>query len=85
MEIPSVLVELDYISNPSRERKLRKSAYQEKLATALFDGSLSFFKKMGRLKLENEGRGAVSTSRSDIPEKTGEHSSLLAISGDYSL
>lgn len=50
MEIPSVLVELDYISNPARERKLKSGKHQQKLATALFDASIHFFEKMGRLK-----------------------------------
>ncbi|MFQ5518421.1 MAG: N-acetylmuramoyl-L-alanine amidase [Mariprofundus sp.] len=50
MEIPSVLVELDYISNPAREKKLKSKRHQQQLATALFDASLGFFRKMGRLK-----------------------------------
>jgi len=50
MEIPSVLVEMDYISNPVREKKLRNPRHQDRLATALFDASLGFFRKMGRLK-----------------------------------
>jgi len=50
MEIPSVLVELDFISNPAREKKLKNAHHQEKLASALFDASLGFFRKMGRMK-----------------------------------
>ncbi|ATX81462.1 N-acetylmuramoyl-L-alanine amidase [Mariprofundus ferrinatatus] len=50
MEIPSVLVELDYISNPAREKKLKSRDHQKKLASALFNASVSFFQKMGRLK-----------------------------------
>lgn len=50
MEIPSVLVELDYISNPSRERKLRDARHQQKLAEALYRGSIDFLRRMGRLK-----------------------------------
>ncbi len=50
MEIPSVLVELDFISNPQREKKLTNSRHQQRLATALFDASVVFFRKMGRLK-----------------------------------
>jgi len=50
MEIPSVLVELDYISNPRREKKLKSKKHQKQLATALFDASVNFFRKMGRLK-----------------------------------
>jgi len=49
MEIPSVLVELDYISNPTQEKKLRSSAHQSRLAAALLDASVVFFEKMGRL------------------------------------
>jgi len=50
MEIPSVLVELDYISNPVREKKLKSKKHQRLLASALFDASVDFFHKMGRLK-----------------------------------
>jgi len=50
MEIPSVLVELDYISNPAREKKLKSKSHQKKLASALFGASMNFFEKMGRIK-----------------------------------
>jgi len=65
LEIPSVLVELDYISNPSRERKLRDSSHQQELATALFHASQSFFEQMGRLKSSQASAGRVRTSRLD--------------------
>jgi len=48
-EIPSVLVELDYISNPKRERLLRSNKHQKRLATALLNASRSFLKQQGRL------------------------------------
>ena len=50
MEIRSVLVELDYISNPDREKKLKNKKHQEQLAAALFHASVDFFRKMGRLQ-----------------------------------
>ena len=50
MEIPSVLVELDYISNPDREKKLKTRKHQRRLATAIFGASVKFFEKMGRMK-----------------------------------
>ncbi|RMH61648.1 MAG: N-acetylmuramoyl-L-alanine amidase [Zetaproteobacteria bacterium] len=62
LEIPSVLVELDYISNPVRERKLRSPRHQAKLASALFDASRAFFAQMGRLgaqRAEADVRGGV--------------------------
>jgi len=48
-EIPSVLVELDYISNPGRERLLHSSRHQRRLATALLQASESFLRLQGRL------------------------------------
>jgi len=48
-EIPSVLVELDFISNPKRERLLRTNKHQKRLATALLNASRSFLKQQGRL------------------------------------
>jgi len=49
LEIPSVLVEVDFISNPRQERKLRGDTYQSKLADALSQASLSFIQRMGML------------------------------------
>jgi len=49
LEIPSVLVELDYISNPHQERLLKNSRHQEKLADALFSASVNFFRRMGMI------------------------------------
>jgi len=48
-EIPSVLVELDYISNPGRERLLRSGRHQKQLAMALLQASKSFLRREGRL------------------------------------
>jgi len=41
--IISMLVETAYISNPQEERRLRTSAQQDKLATAIFSGIRTFF------------------------------------------
>jgi len=49
LEIPSVLVELDFISNPTQERKLKNSQHQGRLAKALYDASRNFFQRMGLL------------------------------------
>ncbi|EHL21691.1 MULTISPECIES: N-acetylmuramoyl-L-alanine amidase [unclassified Acidovorax] len=44
-DIPSVLVETAFISNPEEEKRLRSSAYQEKLADALMRGIVRYFAK----------------------------------------
>ena len=43
-DIPSVLIEMGYISNPGEEKKLRTSAYQSSIANAISDGIVSFVK-----------------------------------------
>jgi N-acetylmuramoyl-L-alanine amidase len=37
-DIPSILVETAFISNPDEEKRLKDAAYQEKLATAIVQG-----------------------------------------------
>ena len=43
-DIPSILIETAFISNPSEEKRLRTNAYQDKLATALTKGVKGYFK-----------------------------------------
>jgi len=44
-DIPSILVETAFISNPEEERRLRSSAYQAKMADAIFSGIKRYFAK----------------------------------------
>jgi N-acetylmuramoyl-L-alanine amidase len=44
-DIPSVLVETAFISNPEEEAKLRSSAYQEELSDALMRGIQRYFSR----------------------------------------
>jgi N-acetylmuramoyl-L-alanine amidase len=41
-DIPSILVETAFISNPVEEKRLRSEAYRQKLARAMFNGVLRF-------------------------------------------
>lgn len=43
-DIPSILIETAFISNPSEEQKLRSKNHQKKLAHAIFKGTLAYFK-----------------------------------------
>ncbi|MCP4275588.1 MAG: LysM peptidoglycan-binding domain-containing protein, partial [Gammaproteobacteria bacterium] len=43
-DIPSILVETAFISNPNEERKLRDSNHQRKLATAMLAGIKDYFR-----------------------------------------
>ena len=44
-DIPSVLVETAFITNPAEEAKLRSDAYQNKMADAIFQGIKRYFAK----------------------------------------
>lgn len=44
-DMPSVLIETAFISNPDEERKLRTSSYQRSLATAMMNGVRHYFER----------------------------------------
>lgn len=44
-DIPSILVETAFISNPAEEQNLLSERYQNKMAEALFQGVLGYFKQ----------------------------------------
>jgi N-acetylmuramoyl-L-alanine amidase len=44
-DIPSILVETAFISNPDEEKRLKDDAYQEKIAAAIASGIRAYFKK----------------------------------------
>ena len=44
-DIPSILVETAFISNPDEEKRLKSDAYQEKMAEALVAGIRNYFSK----------------------------------------
>jgi N-acetylmuramoyl-L-alanine amidase len=43
-DIPSILVETAFISNPEEERRLNDEAYQDKIAEAVMSGIRKYFK-----------------------------------------
>ena len=56
-DIPSILVETAFISNPEEEKRLNDEAYQDKLANAILDGIKAYFDKhppAGRTKIARE-------------------------------
>ncbi len=44
-DIPSILVETAFISNPSEEQKLRNHRHQAKMAKAIFNGIIAYFQR----------------------------------------
>jgi N-acetylmuramoyl-L-alanine amidase len=61
-DIPSVLVETAFISNPEEERKLNDPRFQEKLAEAIFGGIKRYFSQnpaLARQRLAQYGPAAL--------------------------
>jgi N-acetylmuramoyl-L-alanine amidase len=52
-DIPSILVETAFISNPEEESRLRNDAYQTKMADAVFQGIKRYFAKNPPLSRDN--------------------------------
>ena len=44
-DIPSILIETAFISNPEEEKRLNDEAYQEKMANAILKGIRTYFSK----------------------------------------
>lgn len=44
-DIPSILIETAFISNPDEERRLTNASYQDKISNAVFAGIMSHFKQ----------------------------------------
>ena len=42
-DVPSILIETTFISNPSEEKKLKSKSYQSKVAKAIFQGARNYF------------------------------------------
>ncbi|MGH8398047.1 MAG: N-acetylmuramoyl-L-alanine amidase [Gammaproteobacteria bacterium] len=73
-DIPSILVETDYITNPHEERLLASSAYQGKLAKAILGGVSNYFDQypppgteLAMLKARNQPHTAVEYAADQTP------------------
>ncbi len=64
-EVPSILVETAFISNPEEERRLNNEDYQDKLARALLDGIRDFIAK-------HPPRPSSPLATPEVPEKWTE-------------
>jgi N-acetylmuramoyl-L-alanine amidase len=48
--MPSVLAEISFLTNPRDERLLKRSDYREKIADALYEGILGYLKNLGEVR-----------------------------------
>ena len=71
-DIPSVLVETGFISNPSEARKLSSKSHQRKLAGAIFAGLTRYF-------TSNPPQGSLVAQKKSKPARGNQH---VVTSGD---
>jgi len=65
-DIPSILVETAFISNPDEEKKLTDEDYQDQMADAIVAGIKRYFEKnppLARNKVSQSYRGKVQDAR----------------------
>lgn len=70
-DIPSILVETAFISNPDEERRMNTRAYQDKMASAVFGGIMSHFRQYApantlMAQMSKSGK-AVRLAKNDAP------------------
>jgi N-acetylmuramoyl-L-alanine amidase len=89
-DVPSILVETAYISNPAEEKKLRSSSHQNKLANAILIGVRNYFYEnpppdtqiaLNQKKYGNSTRVSHVIARGDTLSEIAEryHVSMAAI------
>jgi N-acetylmuramoyl-L-alanine amidase len=62
-DIPSILVETAFISNPEEERRLNDQAYQDKMAEALLRGIRQYFARNPPLAKSRQAAMAMGQRR----------------------
>jgi N-acetylmuramoyl-L-alanine amidase len=90
-DIPSMLVETGFISNPTEERQLRSASHQQRLAKAVFKGVREYFLKapppgtrLAALKNAKQRKLASAGDRSHVI-RSGDTLSRIAQQYDVSL
>ncbi|QDE32545.1 MULTISPECIES: N-acetylmuramoyl-L-alanine amidase [Shewanella] len=77
-DIPSILVETGFISNPNEERLLSNGNHQEKLANAIYKGVLRYFES-------NPPADSLMAKQSNIKHSVKRGESLSVIAQRYSV
>lgn len=87
--MPSILVELGFISNSAEEKFLSSSAGQEKLAKGIFDGFCKYYEEYKKTKINSSGTSPEKKSEpAKAPQNTAPANSSVkqqSSSGDNSV
>jgi len=59
-DMPSILTEISFLSNPADEKLLKQPEYRQKVAEGLFQGVSSYLQSMNSVTLNMNGKSASS-------------------------
>lgn len=76
--MPSILAEISFLTNPRDERLLRRSDYREKIAYALYQGILDYLKDLGEVRTAQRA-----TRDQPSTDQTSVHQSPAATQPDF--
>jgi N-acetylmuramoyl-L-alanine amidase len=62
-DVPSMLIETGFVSNPEEEKHLASPAYQERVARAIFNGIRAYFRAAEPLRVKTAGARVVLADR----------------------
>jgi N-acetylmuramoyl-L-alanine amidase len=58
--MPSILTEISFLTNPHDERLLRRAQYRQKIAEAIFQGTLKYVNTLGSVKVAEDRKAPLS-------------------------
>src|ERR1700688_3616261 len=59
-DMPSILTEISFLSNPADEQLLKKPEYRQRMAEGLYQGVASYLESLNRMTLNLSGKSAAS-------------------------
>jgi len=68
--MPSVLAEISFLTNPKDERMLRQPEYRQKIAQALYQGVIRYVNNLGGMRVAQNSHTRRRTSESEAPVET---------------
>jgi len=70
-DIPSILVETGFVTNPDEERKLRSSKYQKKIAKALYSAINDYYQQTPYYSKASYASPSVATRQTSVAKPSG--------------
>ena len=66
-DMPSILTEISFLSNPADEQLLKKPEYRQRVAEGLYQGVASYLESLNSMTLNLPGKSASSRPAAATP------------------